>query len=100
VEEDALFSAKSQWETARERPETRTGRSATTPASIANISCLESRDLIALRKMLDDLNAERTKLDEEPPRPARPAFERARRGIEGGEATYAVDAAKGEVPKG
>jgi hypothetical protein len=45
----------------------------------------------ALRKTLDEIATQKAQLDKQSPVPSRPAFERARAGIEGGEATHVID---------
>jgi len=55
------------------------------------IDCKSDPSVPDLRKHLNDLNARRNALNTSSPQIPRSAFERARRGIEAGEAKYRVD---------
>jgi len=55
------------------------------------IDCKSGSSVVELRKALGDLNARRNALNGSSPQIPRSAFERARRGIEAGEAKYRVD---------
>ncbi|HEV7300644.1 MAG TPA: SLATT domain-containing protein [Tepidisphaeraceae bacterium] len=58
------------------------------------IECVHRPNDAGLVADLKALNERRNKLNAESPQPSRKAFERARKGIEAGEARYAVDAEK------
>jgi hypothetical protein len=152
IEEDALYSAKAQWETAREFEWVHysLGAPATIAAAVAGVSAVSQYETLALllslltailtalltfldpkakahahraagnaykalsndarifrevtcgdttgasslQKDLNILNRRRNALNQKSPPPTRSGFERARKGIEEGEAHYRVDASK------